>query len=225
MGGTLIRLVDQGHDVHVCYQTSGNIAGTTLTHTHSHSPSRTHSYPPLSSHLFLPVSLGRLCETVFSFCFGVCQNVWTASRNYREDISHRIHRWGIHRAQATCTGTPHHTTPHHTTPIPHYTTSTFSLPPLVIPKREFNTYQNNVGRYPRDPKDQGVDSSDRSEGGSALCRGAPQKHPQSPSAVLRNRQSEEESSIPRRRSSREGAPRWSQTPPDLLRWRSLRSSW
>ncbi|KOH42585.1 glucosamine-6-phosphate deaminase [Sunxiuqinia dokdonensis] len=26
MGGTLIRLVDQGHDVHVAYQTSGNIA-------------------------------------------------------------------------------------------------------------------------------------------------------------------------------------------------------
>eukprot|EP01087_Luapelamoeba_hula_P007770 TRINITY_DN1907_c0_g1_i2.p1 TRINITY_DN1907_c0_g1~~TRINITY_DN1907_c0_g1_i2.p1 ORF type:complete len:673 (+),score=115.29 TRINITY_DN1907_c0_g1_i2:132-2150(+) len=26
MGGTLIRLCDQGHDVHVCYQTSGNIA-------------------------------------------------------------------------------------------------------------------------------------------------------------------------------------------------------
>eukprot|EP00887_Chlorella_sp_A99_P007017 scaffold2.g7017.t1 len=27
MGGTLIRLVDQGHEVHVSYQTSGNIAG------------------------------------------------------------------------------------------------------------------------------------------------------------------------------------------------------
>ena len=26
MGGTLIRLVDQGHDVHIAYQTSGNIA-------------------------------------------------------------------------------------------------------------------------------------------------------------------------------------------------------
>ena len=26
MGGTFIRLVDQGHDVHVAYQTSGNIA-------------------------------------------------------------------------------------------------------------------------------------------------------------------------------------------------------
>ena len=26
MGGTLLRLVDQGHDVHVAYQTSGNIA-------------------------------------------------------------------------------------------------------------------------------------------------------------------------------------------------------
>src|SRR5204862_1694666 len=26
MGGTLIRLVDQGHEVHVAYQTSGNIA-------------------------------------------------------------------------------------------------------------------------------------------------------------------------------------------------------
>jgi glucosamine-6-phosphate deaminase len=26
MGGTLIRLCDQGHDVHVAYQTSGNIA-------------------------------------------------------------------------------------------------------------------------------------------------------------------------------------------------------
>ena len=26
MGGTLIRLADQGHDVHVAYQTSGNIA-------------------------------------------------------------------------------------------------------------------------------------------------------------------------------------------------------
>jgi glucosamine-6-phosphate deaminase len=26
MGGTLIRLIDQGHDVHVAYQTSGNIA-------------------------------------------------------------------------------------------------------------------------------------------------------------------------------------------------------
>ena len=26
MGGTLKRLVDQGHDVHVAYETSGNIA-------------------------------------------------------------------------------------------------------------------------------------------------------------------------------------------------------
>ena len=26
MGGTFERLVDQGHDVHVAYQTSGNIA-------------------------------------------------------------------------------------------------------------------------------------------------------------------------------------------------------
>jgi glucosamine-6-phosphate deaminase len=26
MGGTFIRLVDQGHDVHVAYQTSGNTA-------------------------------------------------------------------------------------------------------------------------------------------------------------------------------------------------------
>lgn len=26
MGGTFIRLVEQGHDVHVCYQTSGNVA-------------------------------------------------------------------------------------------------------------------------------------------------------------------------------------------------------
>ena len=26
MGGTFARLVDQGHDVHVAYQTSGNIA-------------------------------------------------------------------------------------------------------------------------------------------------------------------------------------------------------
>ncbi len=26
MGGTLIRLVDQGHEVHIAYQTSGNIA-------------------------------------------------------------------------------------------------------------------------------------------------------------------------------------------------------
>ena len=26
MGGTFIRLFDQGHDVHVAYQTSGNIA-------------------------------------------------------------------------------------------------------------------------------------------------------------------------------------------------------
>ena len=26
MGGTLIRLADQGHEVHVAYQTSGNIA-------------------------------------------------------------------------------------------------------------------------------------------------------------------------------------------------------
>ena len=26
MGGTFIRLVDQGHEVHVAYQTSGNIA-------------------------------------------------------------------------------------------------------------------------------------------------------------------------------------------------------
>ena len=26
MGGTLLRLVDQGHEVHVAYQTSGNIA-------------------------------------------------------------------------------------------------------------------------------------------------------------------------------------------------------
>jgi len=26
MGGTFQRLVDQGHDVHVAYQTSGNIA-------------------------------------------------------------------------------------------------------------------------------------------------------------------------------------------------------
>ena len=26
MGGTLDRLVEQGHDVHVAYQTSGNIA-------------------------------------------------------------------------------------------------------------------------------------------------------------------------------------------------------
>ena len=26
MGGTLIRLVDQGHEVHVAYQTSGSIA-------------------------------------------------------------------------------------------------------------------------------------------------------------------------------------------------------
>ena len=26
MGGTFQRLVDQGHDVHVVYQTSGNIA-------------------------------------------------------------------------------------------------------------------------------------------------------------------------------------------------------
>ena len=28
MGGTFIRLVDQGHEVHVAYQTSGNIAVT-----------------------------------------------------------------------------------------------------------------------------------------------------------------------------------------------------
>ena len=26
MGGTFLRLVDQGHEVHVAYQTSGNIA-------------------------------------------------------------------------------------------------------------------------------------------------------------------------------------------------------
>lgn len=30
MGGTLGRLVDQGHEVHVAYQTSGNIAGTRM---------------------------------------------------------------------------------------------------------------------------------------------------------------------------------------------------
>ncbi len=64
MGGTLIRLVDQGHDVHVAYQTSGNIAVFSMTTRFGSA----NSWPTLTRNLaLLPKRTAELEEHIETF--------------------------------------------------------------------------------------------------------------------------------------------------------------